>query len=512
MASRAQVVVVNYGSQLTLVIGRILRELGVLSVILEPDQLSGYLKKIIPKAIILSGGNMSVYEVGAPHLPAELIASLKEDEPPFAVLGICYGMQLLAYDLSGEVKAVLGSKEYGRSNIRVKGKPCGIFAGTPEDQSVWTSHGDSVVRLPDGFSSLATSETGAFAAMSKGKVIGVQFHPEVEQTLYGGIMLKNFLSLAGCKSDLTQTSLIDSIRCNIVTQLDGHKAIAGYSGGVDSSVLATIATLELKDRFLAVTIDGGQLREGELEVIRDHANACGINLIVINAHQEFSEAMADVTDAEEKRHRFQGVYAACLIRAAKAFGAPFVLQGTLAPDQIESGTTGAASIKTHHNTGLDLGDLKQLHPIDFLFKYEVRELARQLGLPKSISQRQPSPGPGLFIRVVGTPATPDKLKIVRWADARVKEILVRHGIYDELSQVVVDYIGVDTVGVKGDARVYGGAIVVRAVLTNDFMTAHGVHFSDEVEDDISSQLTSHPKIVRVWYDPTDKPPATTELE
>ena len=189
-----------------------------------------------------------------------------------------------------------------------------------------------------------------------------------------------------------------------------------------------------------------------------------------------------------------------------------MLQGTLAPDRIESGITGGAVIKSHHNVGLDMGNLLQMHPIDHLFKYEVRALAREIGLPESVWNRQPFPGPGLFLRVVGVPVTSDKLDIVRWADARAREILARHGIYDQLSQLVVAYVGVNTVGVKGDARVYGGAIVVRAVETIDFMTARGVHFSDDIEDEILNALTRHPEIVRVWFDPTEKPPATTEME
>lgn len=222
--------------------------------------------------------------------------------------------------------------------------------------------------------------------------------------------------------------------------------------------------------------------------------------------------MANVTDAEKKRQRFKKIYASFFVRAAKNFGATAVLQGTLAPDRIESGATGGAIIKSHHNVDLKMDNLIQLHPIDNLFKYEVRALAREIELPESVWNRQPFPGPGLFLRVVGVPATPDKLDVVRWADARVREILVQHHIYDQLSQLVVAYMGVNTVGVKGDGRVYGGAIVVRAIETIDFMTARSVHLSDDVEDAISSTLTRHPEIVRVWFDPTKKPPATTEME
>ena len=222
--------------------------------------------------------------------------------------------------------------------------------------------------------------------------------------------------------------------------------------------------------------------------------------------------MRNAVDAEKKRRRFKKTYAEFFTLLAKKVGASVVIQGTLAPDRIESGATGGALIKSHHNVGLTMGRLHQLHPVDHLFKYEIRALAQELALPESVSLRQPFPGPGLFIRVVGTPATPDKLDIVRWADARTREILEKHGVYKALSQLVVAYIATNTVGVKGDARVYGGAIVVRAVETTDFMTARGVHFSDVIEEEISATLTRRPDIVRVWYDPTQKPPATTEFE
>lgn len=254
------------------------------------------------------------------------------------------------------------------------------------------------------------------------------------------------------------------------------------------------------------------MREDELAEIRRNADAAGVELIVDDACEAFAAAMADVTDAEEKRRRFKRVYTERLMRAAHAFDASYVLQGTLAPDRIEFGATGGALIKSHHNVGLDMGSVRQLHPIDHLFKYEVRALSREIGLPKSVSERQPFPGPGLFIRVLGTPATPEKLDIVRWADARVKEILMRHGLYDDISQLVVAYAGLKTVGVKGDARVYEGSIYVRGVRTLDFMTATGVHIPPGVWDEIDRTLTAHPKIVRAFLTTTSKPPATTEFE
>lgn len=281
---------------------------------------------------------------------------------------------------------------------------------------------------------------------------------------------------------------------------------------MDSTTVAAVLAPTLKKQIHAITIDGGNLREDELYEISLHARAAGVDLTVIDAREQFATVMRGTTDAEEKRRLFKAVYAEKFIHAAAECGATTVLQGTLATDMIESGATGGTTIKSHHNVNLSLGVLRQLHPVSHLFKYEIRALAEEIGLPPSVYNRQPFPGPGLFIRVVGAPATPERLDIVRFADARVREILERHGVYDTLSQLVVAYAGVSTVGVKGSARVYGPAIIVRAVETMDFMTARGVYFSEAVTREISTVLTRHPAIVRVFFDPTDKPPATTEME
>lgn len=509
-----QVAIIELGSQTTLLIERALRELGVRSVILDSKRAAGWIRANPLRAVILSGGAASVYEEGAPQPPKEVLSLLRQDGQPVARLGICYGMQWLAQQLGGKVEPVSGNREYGKAMLNLVGSPVfdEFFSGTPQLQQVWMSHGDSVISLPEGFTALAYSEAGTIAAMRKDNIWGVQFHPEVTHTEHGKAMLQNFLRFAGCQNDWVPSSLVDSIRENTLEQLGDGKAIIGFSGGVDSTTLTAILASVLPKRLLAITIDGGQLREGELEEIRNHAGAAGVELLVIDAQEEFAEAMSGVTDAAQKRLRFKKVYVAILVREAKRFGATHVIQGTLAPDRIESGLTGGVEIKGHHNVGNDMGDLVQLHPIGDLFKYEVRALAQEISLPESVWRRQPFPGPGLIIRVMGVPATPDKLEIVRWADARVREILERRGLYDKLAQLVVAYIGVDTVGVKGDARAYGGAIVVRGVETIDFMTARGVHLPDDVEDEISTLLTSHPKIVRVWYDSINKPPATIEYQ
>ena len=507
-----KVLIIELGSQYTLLIERSLRELGVRSVILDPRRAQSFLRENRVKAIILSGGAASVYENDAPQPPEEVLSAQDKFGRMAAILGICYGMQWLALRFGGEVEPVTGNREYGEASIEIRGVPNEFFSSTPQIQKVWMSHGDSVTVLPKGFHALAFSKDGTIAAMHNRLIWGVQFHPEVTHTPHGKTMLANFLRAAECEQDWTPSSIVTSIQDEIGSQLEGERAIFGFSGGVDSTTVAAILSPVLGDRLRAITIDGGHLREGELEEIQAHAQAAGVDLHVIDARSEFNAVMADITDAEEKRRRFKQVYTSLFIQAAQDFGATTVLQGTLATDRIESGATGGAVIKSHHNVGLDMGNLKQLHPVGYLFKYEVRALSQEMGLPESVWARQPFPGPGLFIRIVGIPATPEKLELVRWADARVREILLHYGIYNQLSQLVVAYVGTKTVGVKGDARVYGGAVVVRAVQTLDFMTAHGVHFSDEVEDEISATLTKHPEIVRVWFDPTKKPPATTEME
>ena len=510
-----KVLIIELGSQYTLLIERTLRELGVRSVILDPRRAQNFLKGNHVKAIILSGGSASVYDNDAPQPPEEVLTAQDESGRMAAILGICYGMQWLAHRFGGEVKPVEGQREFGKAFIGLEDWwHSGLFERTPREQAVWMSHGDSVTQVPEGFRIIASTYTGgcAVAAMQKEHILGVQFHPEVTHTPYGKQMLENFLNAAGCEKDWTPSSIVTSIQEEIGSQLEGERAIFGFSGGVDSTTVSAILSPILGDRLRAITIDGGHLREGELDEIGAHANAAGVDLHVIDARSEFNAVMADTIDAEEKRRRFKQVYTSLFVWAAEDFGATTVLQGTLATDRIESGATGGALIKSHHNVGLDMGKLKQLHPVAHLFKYEIRALSQEMGLPESVWARQPFPGPGLFIRIVGTPATPEKLELVRFADARVREILLRHGIYNQLSQLVVAYLGTKTVGVKGDARVYGGAVVVRAVQTLDFMTAHGVHFSDEVEGEISAALTKHPEIVRVWFDPTKKPPATTEME
>lgn len=512
MTQLPYVAIIELGSQYTLLIERTLRELGIRSVILDPQKADIWFRDHQPKAIILSGGASSVYDVDAPNPPLEILSLSENAERPVPLLGICYGMQWIARHLGGEVLPVAGSREYGEAKIGIADSTGKIFEDTPNGQNVWMSHGDSVTILPKGFRPMAYTEDNTIAAMENGPIWGVQFHPEVIHTPFGSTILKNFMKFAGCEEDWVPSSIVSSIQENVQRELGERRVISGFSGGVDSTTISAILSPVLRERLLAVVIDGGHLREGELSEIKKHALSAKVELKIIDAREDFQKELCDVIDAEEKRKRFKKVYTSIFVKSAQEFDASVILQGTLAPDRIESGATGGALIKSHHNVGLDMGNLLQFHPVDHLFKYEIRALAKEVGLPESVFNRQPFPGPGLFLRVVGVPATPDKLDLVRWADNEVKNILVKHGVYEKISQLVVSYMGVNTVGVKGDARVYGGAIVIRAVETTDFMTAKGVHFSDVIEDEICSVLTKHRDVVRVWFDPTKKPPATTEME
>lgn len=504
-----KVLIVDLGSQYTLVIGRTIRELGFRAIIVSPEKAEKWLAINSPKAIILSGGSASVYDEGAPAVPKSVLAS------GIPILGICFGMQFLAARFGGEVTPHRDNKGYGHAVVRVDPADK-LFLNMEIRQEVWESHGDTVTQLPPDFKSIAVSEkTGSIAAMScpKANAWGVQFHPEVTHTLQGQAMLWRFLTtICGCEIDWEPKDAIAEIQREVGDIAEGKKFLMAFSGGVDSTTLARALSPVLGRNLLAVTIETGALRMNELEEIRANAKSAGVHLKVIHAARRFQKAIRNTTDAEKKRKRFKKVYGRILEEVARDFGADFIVQGSLATDIIESGKVGnAALIKSHHNVGLNLS-IKELHPFRRIFKYEVRDIARALKLPDWVSERQPFPGPGLFLRVRGAPATPDKLAIARWADHEVTWILKQHKIYDELSQLVVGLNCTKAVGIKGDARVYGYVVEVRAVQTSDFMTARGYHFPSEVAAEICNVVTRHPKVVHVAFYPTNKPPATTEFE
>lgn len=506
-----QILIVDYGSQYTLIIGRTLRELGVRSIILPPKKVDEWLKANAPKAVILSGSNWSVHNEGAPKLPKSLdLAGIK-----YSILGICYGMQLLAYKLGGVVERPLTHREYGPAETTID-TTHPLFKNIKERTEVWASHGDTVIKLPKSFTSIATSSGINAMSNKNNQVFGIQFHPEVIDTKEGKKILQNFLNISNCKNDWNPKNLIQEIQkevSTIVNKSNKQNIVLGFSGGVDSTTLTAILAPILGKRLVCIAIDTGGVRANEFKEIRANAKSAGVkNLVVIKAGAEFIKNISTTIDGEEKREKFRSVYKKIFEEQIEKYNAGFIVQGTLATDIIESGKMGKSTmIKTHHNVGLSW-KVKDLHPFRNLFKYEVRELARVLNLPSAIYKRNPFPGPGLYLRIVGTPVSKENIALVREADKTVAEILKKHDLAKNISQLIVALLGINSVGVKGDERVYGHSLAVRAVQTSDFMTAKGYYFPQIVIDEITNALTKHKDIVRVFFDMTPKPPATTEFE
>lgn len=515
MQRHPQVLIVDYGSQVATLIARTLRELGYRSVVLSPKRSQQWLQRHTPKALILSGGDASVNDVGAPQLSA---AFLNAGAP---VLGICYGMQLLAKTLGGTVAHDSELAEYGERTLTCLDArhDSPLLTHVPKSSRVWMSHGDSVIGVPDNFVVRAITNSSssrvcvAIMEHVDRPIFGVQFHPEVVETEAGRVILTNFLSLSSCEKDWKPRQLASRIRQGVVREVGESRVILGYSGGVDSSVVAKLLAPVLRKQLLGVVIDTGFLRHGELREIRANARACDIDITVIHAKKVFCRALDGLRDAEEKRLAFRATYQRILQREAERFGAAYLVQGTLASDLIESASKGKSKrIKTHHNTGLIFQGIRQIHPLSDLFKYEVRALGAELGLPSDITEREPFPGPGLSVRLVGLACSYENIATLKSADATVRRILKEHTLLKDVSQLVVALIGSQTTAVKGDARVYGNAIVVRPFQSQDFMTGRGFVPPTEVIMEITRAVTALPGIVRCWWDFTEKPPATTEME
>ncbi|MEJ0020987.1 MAG: gamma-glutamyl-gamma-aminobutyrate hydrolase family protein [Candidatus Doudnabacteria bacterium] len=512
MTSEPQVLIIELGGQLTQNIGRVLRESSkIRSAILDPKKAEVWLKKNQEvKAIILSGSGQSVTDEDAPK-PPQSIFGLKRKGRHVPILGICYGMQYLAHRFGGRVEKA--KEEYGKSGI-TSTSPTLLFHQTPQTQTVWASHGDSVITAGRGFKPIAQTSSGGVGAMVNLdlNIWAVQFHPEATQSEYGPAILSNFVKkIADCEEDWEPSNITESIQQEVLDQVGDGKVVLPFSGGVDSSYTARILSAVLGARLRYFTIDANQLREGEVAEIETTARFIGGDWRIISAHEEFASALSSLTYGPDKRLAFQQEYGKILISEALGFGATYIPQGTLAPDLIESGRTGGQQIVRHHND-LELEGFAMLHPLRHLFKYEVRELAKSVGLPESVHSRQPFPGPGLYIRVVGAPATPERIAVVRWADARAAEITKRHGIYKEISQLVVGYVATKTSGVRGDSPAYAGSALIRPFKTTDFMTGEGLYLPEPVVREISSVLSKRSEILRVWFDFTSKPPARTELE
>lgn len=502
---QSQILIGDLGGQYTLLIARRLRERGVRSVVCSSERMDEWLGQNHPKGIILSGGWASVHDANAPHVPDSALGA------GVPVLGICLGMHWLAKKFGGVVGSSVAYKEYGVYEFTRTMGHDPLFRNIPEKSQVRLSHGDSVTALPKcAHRSGRTRECpiAAFTIPEK-NIFAVQFHPECAESQYGSVILQNFLDVCGTVQDWNPSSIVEQIRSEVINALPKKSPVIHlFSGGVDSTVIAAILEPILRERLICVTFDTGGLREGEMRDIRRNAVAAKCSLHCIDAKKECMVALAGLTDAQSKRLAFQRAYQEKVEEMKVMFGTSYAIQGTLAADLIESGIQGnAALIKTHHNVGVE-----SINPLRDFFKDEVREIARFLKLPDSISERMPCPGLALFIRIIGMPITEESVVLVRWADARGNEIIRAHGIEKNISQFIIALVGVPTAGVKGDARSIGYSIVVRAMQSIDFMTGSGYEIPSSTRRALVGTLTQHPRIVRVWFDETPKPPATFELE
>lgn len=516
------VLVVDYGAQYAQLIARRVREAAVYSEIIPHTTSVAQIIARRPAAVILSGGPASVYAEGAPAVDAALF------DAGIPVLGICYGFQAMAQALGGTVERT-GAREYGGTPLRVTDSGARLFAGVPEQCSVWMSHGDSVTEAPIGFSITAVSEgapVAAFEDVSR-RLAGVQFHPEVAHSEYGQDVLEHFLhGIAGCSRGWTTMGVIDEQVDAIRSQVGDGMVICGLSGGVDSAVAAALVQRAVGERLTCVFVDHGLLREGEAEQVeRDFVAATDVRLVVVDARERFLAALADVSDPESKRKIIGREFIRVFEQAARDIVAEagehgqtvdFLVQGTLYPDVVESGGgTGTANIKSHHNVGGLPDDLQfaLVEPLRTLFKDEVRAVGLELGLPPEIVWRHPFPGPGLAIRIVGA-VDAQRLSILRAADAIARAELTAAGFDRDVWQFpVVLLADVRSVGVQGDGRTYGHPIVLRPVSSEDAMTADWSRLPYDLLARISTRITNEvAEVNRVVLDVTSKPPGTIEWE
>ncbi|GAB4232913.1 MAG: glutamine-hydrolyzing GMP synthase [Methyloligellaceae bacterium] len=512
-----RILIIDFGSQVTQLIARRVREAGVYCEIVPFNKASEAFSTFAPKAVILSGGPASVHESDTPRAPDEIFTA------GVPILGICYGQQVICSQLGGKVEPAT-EREFGRAFVEVTAD-CALFEGVwkkGERHQVWMSHGDRVTQLPAGFSVVATSENAPFAAIADEarRIYGVQFHPEVVHTPDGAKLLANFARrIAGCAGDWTMAHFRTAEIENIRRQVGDGKVICGLSGGVDSAVAAVLIHEAIGDQLTCIFVDHGLMRLNEAEeVVSLFRGTYNIPLVHVDASERFLAALEGVSDPERKRKIIGGLFIDVFEEEAKKLGgAAFLAQGTLYPDVIESVSfTGGPSvtIKSHHNVGglPERMNLKLVEPLRELFKDEVRVLGRELGLPEAFVSRHPFPGPGLAIRVPGA-VTRQKLDILRKADAIYLDEIRKAGLYDAIWQAFAVLLPVQTVGVMGDSRTYDNVCALRAVTSTDGMTADFFHFDMEFLGRAATRIINEVKgINRVVYDVTSKPPGTIEWE
>lgn len=512
MGHEQKILVMDFGAQYAQLIARRVRECGVYSIIRPYNISIAEIDEIKPSGIIFSGGPKSVYAKNAPRIDEGIF------QLGIPILGICYGMQLMTFNLEGEVQRA-EQREYGKAQLTVLDQT-GIFKDLGPELIVWMSHGDHVLKVPKGFTVLAETDNAPNAAMADHarKMYGVQFHPEVAHTPEGQKMLQNFLfEVCNCTNDWTASSFIEEKVAEIKAQVGQERVICGLSGGVDSSVAAALVHKAIGEQLTCIFVNHGFLRQGEVDqVLLTFKEQFDINLVYVDASERFINLLKGITEPEEKRKRIGNEFVRVFEEEATKLGdAKFLVQGTLYSDVIESGTEKAAKIKTHHNVGGLPDDMQfeLIEPLKTVFKDEARAIGKDLDLPDEIVWRQPFPGPGLAIRIIGE-VNHENLQILRAADAIVTQEIKRAGLTREIWQAFAILAAeLRSVGVMGDERTYAFPIVVRAVKSEDAMTADWVRFPDEVLENISTRITNEVEHVnRVVYDITSKPPATIEWE
>jgi GMP synthase (glutamine-hydrolysing) len=511
MTSHETVLILDFGAQYTQLIARRVRELSVHSEIRRGDLEAAEITRLRPIGIILSGGPASIYEPGAIR-PDPRVFSLGRP-----VLGICYGQQAMAHALGGAVEPA-GQREFGGAELEAD-TDCQLFAGTPRRQRVWMSHGDKVTGLPLGFSVVGRTANAAVAAMADEArhLYGIQFHPEVRHTEAGLKIIDNFLRTCTARRDWTAASIRREAVSAIKEQVGNSRVIVGLSGGVDSSVTALLCREAVGERTVPIFVDTGLLRLGEGDEVTSRFSAYGVPVDRVDAAERFFARLAGIEDPEEKRRRIGHEFIAVFETEAGRFpDAGFLAQGTLYPDVIESTSVRgpSATIKTHHNVGglperLGMG---LVEPLRELFKDEVRRLGQELGLPEEFVWRHPFPGPGLAVRIIGE-VTRERVSLLQRADAVLVDEIRRAGLYREIAQALAVLLPIKSVGVMGDQRTYENVLALRAVTTEDFMTADWFRFPPEVLDRIARRIVNEVRgINRVVYDVTSKPPGTIEWE